>query len=433
VSAPTRRPSFRRVARIGIAFVLALPLVGVGLLAGPGLIASAQETDLPGVPADSVSSDFLRGSGAVQPPALPVAPAAPGTPASPVAPAEPVAPDAPSEMIVRRKIHGGDNDVVQVGKDVVVERGEHVLGNVVAMGGDVTVRGMVEEDVVALGGDVEVEDGAVVRGDAVSIGGVVNKAPAATVAGSTVTVGNLPRGLFAWQGLNLVGQGVKFMTRLITLCLWMLIAWIMIMVLTARSARVVKGIEEHPGPALGWGLLGLICIVPATITVALVAALLCVTIIGIPVAVFLLLGYIVGLVLLMLWGGVVGSAAAGGWLVRRLSPRLGEPSLVRNTLVGVVAVSLPGLIAPVFAAMLLAVPPAALLGGALGGLGKLLELGVLLAGMGGILRARAGQIDPWRVPWGGAGPGWAQPPVAPTAPPVPPAPPQAPDPTVAQP
>jgi len=87
----------------------------------------------------------------------------------------------------------------------------------------------------------------------------------------------------------------------------------------------------------------------------------------------------------------------------------------------------------VFAAMFLAVPPAALLGGALGGLGKLLELGVLLAGMGGILRARAGQIDPWRVPWGGAGPGWAQPPVAPTAPPVPPAPPQTPDPTVAQP
>ena len=37
----------------------------------------------------------------------------------------------------------------------------------------------------------------------------------------------------------------------------------------------------------------------------------------------------------MLWGGVLGASALGDWLVRRLAPRLGEPSLVRNTLVGI--------------------------------------------------------------------------------------------------
>lgn len=375
---------------------------------GPG--ARAQETELPGVSADSIHEDFLK---------APESGVEIDIPAEPGVPVPPRTPDDPRTEAFRRKIHAGDNDVVQVGHDVVIERGEHVLGHVIAMGGNVTVKGVVEDDVVAMGGDVYVEDGAVVRGDAVSLGGQVHKAKTASVLGSNVTVGGLPKAFFDWRSFGLIGNGMQFVSNLFKLLFWLLVGWVVVMASTERSRRVLDEIESHPFAAAGWGFLGLLAIVPLTVGVALAAVLLVVTIIGIPVAVLLLLGYVLAICVALLWGLVLGSSALGGWLVRRLSPRLGEPSLVRNTLVGIAAIGVLGMIGPMFSALGMAIPPAAILGRMIKFFTGLLQLATMLAGLGGLLRAKAGQVEPLRMPWGA--PRVAAPPPVPPTPPVAPA------------
>ena len=385
----------------------AVALAGALVLTfGPG--PRAQETELPGVSADSLNHDFLSG---------PQQPALPGEP-----PPAPRPPDDERTAAFRRRIHAGDNDVVQVGHDVVIERGEHVLGHVIAMGGNVTVKGVVDDDVVAMGGDVYVDDGAIIRGDAVSLGGQVHKAAGSTVLGSNVTVGGLPKQFFDFRSLGLIGNGMQFLSSLFKLMFWLIVGWVVVMATPDRSRRILAEIETQPWMSALWGFLGIMAFIPLTIAVAIAAVLLVVTIIGIPVAVLLLLGYVVALCVAFLWGGVLGASALGGWLVRRLSPRLGESTLVRNTLVGIAALGLLGMIGPMFGALGMAIPPAAILGRLLKVLAGALNCLVFLAGLGGLLRARAGQVEPLRMPW--STPRIPAPPVV--QPPVPPAPPAAP-------
>jgi len=382
---------------------------------GPGGRALAQETDLPGVSADSIHQDFLSGSKTIS-----VPPSVPGEiviPAIPAAPSPPRGSEDPKTAAFRRRIHAGDNDVVQVGQDIVIERGEHVLGHVFAMGGNITVRGMVDDDVVAMGGDVTLEDGATVRGDVVSLGGAVQKAPSATILGSNVTVGGLGKRFWDFRTLNLVGNGVRFLTAVANLAFWLFIGWVVILMSAERSRRVLARLEQAPGTSIGVGLLGVLALIPATIAVALVAVLLVVTIIGIPVAAILLLGYVVAVVAVLLWGGVLGATALGDWIVRRLAPRLGEPTLIRATLIGMIALGVLPLVGPLFRAMGIAIPPAAILGALLTVIGRIIQCAAMLAGIGAVLNARAGQVEPIRIPWGSR--------VTPVAPVPPPAAPPA--------
>jgi len=387
-----RTPVFRRRAALGLLLTaalaaLALAFTSVALTTWNARLATAQEVELPSVPLDSVGEDFLEPAA----PADPAAPAAPGAPAAPARPSGPVTIEGPGGIY---KVHGGKNDVVQMGEDIVIDRGEHVLGHVFAMGGSVTVRGIVDEDVLAMGGDVILEEGAQVRGDAVSIGGQVQKAPGASVLGSSVSVGNFPRGMAGIGVLNFVGHGVDVAQKVIGILFSMIIAWVVVSLTRERTRRVVARIEHQPLAMIGWGALGVFAIAPAAVAVALAAVLLVVTIIGIPVAVLLLLGYSLAVVMLLFWGSIVGATAVGGWLVRRLSPRLGVPELMRNTLVGVVAISAFGLVGSLFSAVGTVVPPAALLGWLLTALGWAICAGSVFAGVGAILRTRAGQPSP---------------------------------------
>jgi hypothetical protein len=247
--------------------------------------------------------------------------------------------------------------------------------------------------------------------------------------GSSVSLANIPAGIVGLQGLNFIGHSFDAVSRILTILFWLLVAWVTVTLTRERSRRVVGRIDAETPRSLGFGVLGIAAIAPATIAVALAAVLLVVTIIGIPVAVLVLLGYSLAVVALLLWGAILGSATLGGWLIRRLSPRLGAPELVRSTLIGVAAVAGIGLVASLLQGVGIVVPPAGLLGGLLKVVGFFLACGVLCAGVGGILLTRAGQPAPIPVDWSQAGfgpgvPGMAPPaaPIAPEAPPAPPAP-----------
>jgi hypothetical protein len=413
----------RKERRVALGLVAVVACVAL-TLAGhrSARVAWAQETDLPGAVADSTTA---------------LTPATPGAPAVPATPL-----NRADLREIRRQIHSGDNDVVKVGEDILVDTNEHVLGHVFAMGGNVDVRGQVDNDVVAMGGDVTIEDGAQVRGDVVSLGGKVNKARSATVLGETVTVGGFPKRFFSPGAMWAMGGGMQFVGTLVKLCMWLLIGWVVVSLFPTRSQRVLDGLRGRVGPSLLWGLLGLIAIVPALIGVVLVAVLLCVTIIGIPVGVLLLLGYCLAVAALVLWGGVMGAAAVGEWGITRLSPRLGSPTLMRSTLIGMTALLIPGLVGSLFHILGMAVTPALVLGTALRVFGRVVGCIAFFAGFGAVLRARGGQVGPLRMPWSApvtppapqapgsaAAPPYASPPPPPAPPPADPMPGTMPGPT----
>lgn len=82
---------------------------------------------------------------------------------------------------------------VGFGQPMHVERGEQI-DSIVAIGGDLTVLGEVENDAVVIGGTLELGPEARIGGDAVSIGGSVVAAEGARVGGDRVELSGTYRG-----------------------------------------------------------------------------------------------------------------------------------------------------------------------------------------------------------------------------------------------
>ena len=93
-----------------------------------------------------------------------------------------------------------ESDIVRTGESITIDANQTVGGDVVSIGGSVTVFGRVHGDVVAIGGEVNVKDGGRVDGDAVSIGGRVNREPGSFIGGQNVGMSFVPAGIFARHG-----------------------------------------------------------------------------------------------------------------------------------------------------------------------------------------------------------------------------------------
>ena len=77
--------------------------------------------------------------------------------------------------------------IVRIGGGVIVER-EMRVGAAVAVGGNVTVRGVVEEDAVAVLGSVLLGPEAVVHGNVVAVAGTIRQQEGAQIRGDIVEV-----------------------------------------------------------------------------------------------------------------------------------------------------------------------------------------------------------------------------------------------------
>jgi hypothetical protein len=106
-------------------------------------------------------------------------------------------------------------DRVQVGRSIVVEENEEVgdvvcigcsihmmgtCGDVVAIGGGITIEGTVKGDAVAVGGGMHLGESASVSGDVVTVGGGLSRHPSAVVKGDVSS----QSGPFILLGLVLV-------------------------------------------------------------------------------------------------------------------------------------------------------------------------------------------------------------------------------------
>ena len=214
---------------------------------------------------------------------------------------------------VRHSGHGS-RDVVARGRSLEVKEGESVESAVV-YGGNLTVAGDVEDDAVVFGGNLEVTGhvggdahafggnvvlgpGAVVEGDVSSFGGSVLKQDGATVEGSTESFGgaNIARLVAGEIKENLKqvkkhdsdddderkehgGRGIA--SFLLTFAMLFGMGFLGQLFLPARMKELGAEIRAQPVRSGLVGVLGAMALIPTLVV-------LCVTIIGIPLAFALL-------------------------------------------------------------------------------------------------------------------------------------------------
>ncbi|HEX5032379.1 MAG TPA: hypothetical protein VFX78_13090 [Candidatus Eisenbacteria bacterium] len=227
-------------------------------------------------------------------------------------PNPPDVPDAPDVPDLNIDLDSNDNNLVRFGEDIVIPADKVIDGDVVAIGGDVTVYGRVKGDCVSVGGTVNVKDKGVVEGDAVSMGGGVTTSDSASVGGSNVSLGSPWTHSHAfWPMVGLfgaVGTGIWLVHTLVRLALTIFLAWLALLLARERMVYAVDTMYARFGRSFLWGLAGfagsLVALPTAIVLLILVGAIaiaiLAITIIGIPVAIVLLLGLILGIIGLVL-------------------------------------------------------------------------------------------------------------------------------------
>lgn len=342
----------------------------------------------------------------------PVPPVPPTPPVPPVPPVPPLSTD-----------HSGD--VVRFGSDITILEGQTVVGNVVAMGGDVTVHGHVEGDVVAMGGNVSLHPTGRVDGEVVTIGGQLREQPGSHVGGQRVTAGGLPRGWFPgpfFGFLGMVNSGIKAAWAISKMLFLLLIAWGFTQLAPQRTQTAFDEFRREPLKCMVFGLLAWVLIVPSVVALALVVAILCITIIGIPLALALLLGYALAIALLVVWGYVVGAALLGD----RLARQLGRPvsTLTLMAVWGIVALTTIRVVGHLFSGLPMGGAP----GGMLVVLAVMVSGALMTVGAGALLRTqlRRDSLGQWWPPRRGATTATAAPDPAAPIPPASPIPSEAP-------
>ncbi len=185
-----------------------------------------------------------------------------------------------------------EGDIVKFGKDINVAEGEKVSGDLVAIGGDVHVRGTVEGDVVSIGGNIYVASTGIIEKDATSVGGDVIKEPGAVIKGQTQGLGFLPGRFIGFHPVAFWSRGIGFLFTVLIILFLFFLSIISLALVPKNIQKIKDEVSRNPWKSALIGFLGQILILPAFI-------LLLITIIGIPVAflvlpLFILIALILG-------------------------------------------------------------------------------------------------------------------------------------------
>src|SRR5262245_15617588 len=196
---------------------------------------------------------------------------------TPPSPSEPESPEPPPEVS-----RGGD--VVRIGSDIHVERGQVIEGDVFALRGDIRVEGHVKGNVATTGGDVHLGSTAAVDGDVMCIGGELTEDPGAIVSGPRVTVlrgrgvrrfGRRLREKLAgrdWEGRRHGGGAIGFSFSWLLMSL--LVTWAFTRIAPARTGVAMTSLLQKPGSSLGLGLVLVMLLAPSLVALALAMVIL---------------------------------------------------------------------------------------------------------------------------------------------------------------
>jgi hypothetical protein len=208
--------------------------------------------------------------------------------------------------------------------------------------GTATVHGATVEDIAVISGTVDLQDGTTVLGNVRSIESTVTQAPGVEIAGD---IKGLDADLFAF-GMVI---GPAILLFVLGLALASVVAGLLLAAVAARQVRAAERvIATEPLKAFGVGLLGVI-VIPILAIVAIV------TIVGAPLGLGVLLGF---LPLLAFAGFLVAGIFVGEEILgSRKEPETQHP--YRGALLGIVLLQIVGVV-PVVGGLVTAV--ASLLG-----------------------------------------------------------------------
>ena len=268
------------------------------------------------------------------------------------------------EVLAAPAVASEAKSIIRLGSDITIEAGQKAL-NVIAIGGQVTVTGTVENSVVAIGNSVVLSRTAVVGGSVTSVGGVIVMARGAEVNGNLTEINssNLQETLTTalsseWEGWSWVFAIISLSIFLVILVLALLIA-----ALLPKPVRIVsEAITENSFKVVLCGLLGLVLIAP-------LAILLTISVVGIAL---IPLGVIV-VVCSILLGFIAVGQLLGGWLLRLLRRR--NTGMIRETFWGLIFLWLIGWIPY---------------------LGWMIKAIAIVIGLGAVLVTRFGTYQGWK-------------------------------------
>jgi hypothetical protein len=300
---------------------------------------------------------------------------------------------------VRVAPHERTGQVVAIGGSVTVD-GE-VSASAVAVGGPVIVNGTVDEDVVSVGSGVRLGPQARVGGDVISVGGSIHRAPGAEVDGEVVEIG-FWEGLAGGWGLGpswdehrydyFEGSLSRFVRALVSLAVLLLVAALIAVFGKAGLERIGNQIAYEPWKAAVVGLLVIFLFVPVML---MVLVLLAISVIGIPL--LLLWPFaVVGCFFLAFFGYLAAAHAVGRWSERRFGWRLRAP--LTPVLMGLFLVHAPWVLARLVDVVDSSNDFAGFLVVTLWLFWFALNLTLLVIGTGGMMLGRKGGTVPATVP-----------------------------------
>ncbi|MGD0277807.1 MAG: hypothetical protein ABSC11_00720 [Smithella sp.] len=217
-------------------------------------------------------------------------------------------------------------NVIEIGKDINIGE-EQAVDNAIAIAGQITVSGLVENNVVTLGGSIVLARGAVVRGNVVCIGGVVAQGNGAQIFGDITEVNssNIFTALSsAFQGDT---NAWSWFADIIYFCFFAMLltlALLMAVLFPRLLNAIADSIHSHKGKSFLWGALGTLMIAPFFM-------LLIFSFVGIP-----LIPLVFSVILLsFMFGFIAVSALLGKFILTKTFPSH-KHSLVRETLLGLI-------------------------------------------------------------------------------------------------
>jgi len=256
-------------------------------------------------------------------------------------------------MTAKVEPHRRYENVVNTGTPVTVEEDEVVEGDVVNIGGPITVRGLVEGDVVAIGGNITVsgavegdavsvggniflEGDACICGDGVSVGGRVTLSPESEIRGERVqiSVGGLDKLFPGAIGIAMnpfLQRTLMAFAKVFRIIVLIILALLVAAIFTKQTEVAADAVKQQFWKMLLVGFLGELIIVPLLI-------LLAVIIIGIPLIPVAMILIAAAFVL----GYVAVACVVGRITWERLSTELTSP--IAAAVVGIVVIELVSLL-----------------------------------------------------------------------------------------
>jgi MFS family permease len=250
------------------------------------------------------------------------------------------------------------SNVVKIGSDVTIEEGTKVH-NVLAIGGQVTVDGVVENNIVSLGGSVVLTRTAVVRGNVFALGGIIVRGRGAEVHGNVTEINADDISSAIANALSEEWEGWSWIFAIVSVAIFLgvLLLTVLAVFLIPKPVRLIAAaVREKPFKVTVWGLAGLVLVVP-------LAVLLAVSVVGI-----VLIPLEMAIVLCAVLIGFISASQLVGQKLFAILKRQ-DQSMMRETVWGLIVLWLIGWIPYV---------------------GWMVKVCAIVLGLGGVLLTRFG-------------------------------------------